>query len=344
MAKWGEGDPRWIVEDRPDATNVNNWHWSEKNASSWSKDKLRNLLEGLVLIKPGLGKIYLKAPSCSGEATANNRKGKLIFFYEWTLKIEWTAEFEDAEAPPNVEGTINIPNLSEEFDPSEINVDVELKSTGDWAYKAKEFIRVEGKLTIQGKLEEYIAALKKEYATDLILPTSLSLKEEVKSKTILSKPKPNLETVTTPSKPANTVSSDLQVKDLSLSTTFKCTVEEIYRTFTVRELVVAFTRNAVEKLDVRVGGEFALFGGNITGFFDKLEENKEIVQRWRFREWPADYYSTVTLTFSQESDCSKVSLRQTNIPSKDYDKTKAGWHNYYFESIKRTFGFGATLM
>lgn len=27
MAKWGEGDPRWIVEERPDATNVNNWHW-----------------------------------------------------------------------------------------------------------------------------------------------------------------------------------------------------------------------------------------------------------------------------------------------------------------------------
>lgn len=27
MAKWGAGDPRWIVEERPDATNVNNWHW-----------------------------------------------------------------------------------------------------------------------------------------------------------------------------------------------------------------------------------------------------------------------------------------------------------------------------
>lgn len=27
MAKWGEGDPRWIVEQRADATNVNNWHW-----------------------------------------------------------------------------------------------------------------------------------------------------------------------------------------------------------------------------------------------------------------------------------------------------------------------------
>ena len=27
MAKWGEGDPRWIVEERSDGTNVNNWHW-----------------------------------------------------------------------------------------------------------------------------------------------------------------------------------------------------------------------------------------------------------------------------------------------------------------------------
>ena len=27
MAKFGEGDPRWIVEVRPDGVNVNNWHW-----------------------------------------------------------------------------------------------------------------------------------------------------------------------------------------------------------------------------------------------------------------------------------------------------------------------------
>ena len=32
---------RWIVEERPDATNVNNWHWTEKNADSWSKAKIK---------------------------------------------------------------------------------------------------------------------------------------------------------------------------------------------------------------------------------------------------------------------------------------------------------------
>ena len=70
MAKWGEGDPRcwitlvklvefeifndffrWIVEDRPDGTNVNNWHWTEKNADSWSKNKIKVELLGAKFVK-----------------------------------------------------------------------------------------------------------------------------------------------------------------------------------------------------------------------------------------------------------------------------------------------------
>ncbi|XP_040309560.1 LOW QUALITY PROTEIN: activator of 90 kDa heat shock protein ATPase homolog 2-like [Herpailurus yagouaroundi] len=49
MAKWGQGDPRWIVEEREDGTNVNNWHWTERDATSLNKGKLRNLLVGIVV-------------------------------------------------------------------------------------------------------------------------------------------------------------------------------------------------------------------------------------------------------------------------------------------------------
>lgn len=31
MARFGEEDPRWIVQDREDGANVNGWHWVEKN-------------------------------------------------------------------------------------------------------------------------------------------------------------------------------------------------------------------------------------------------------------------------------------------------------------------------
>nr|XP_054365834.1 activator of 90 kDa heat shock protein ATPase homolog 2-like [Mirounga angustirostris] len=49
MAKWGQGDPRWIVEEREDGTNVNNWHGTERDATRWSKGKLRDLLVGIVV-------------------------------------------------------------------------------------------------------------------------------------------------------------------------------------------------------------------------------------------------------------------------------------------------------
>lgn len=61
-----------------------------------------------------------KIETCEGEAVANNRKGKLIFFYEWDLTLNWKGFLSGNEK--EIEGTINIPNLSEENSVSEIEV------------------------------------------------------------------------------------------------------------------------------------------------------------------------------------------------------------------------------
>ena len=45
MARVGEGDPRWLVAERTDGRNVNGWHWEEKNALSWSKKRIQELLK-----------------------------------------------------------------------------------------------------------------------------------------------------------------------------------------------------------------------------------------------------------------------------------------------------------
>jgi predicted chitinase len=50
MAKLGEGDARWIVEKREDGTNVNAWHWQEKDCLTWSKRRLGQLFNGAVLV------------------------------------------------------------------------------------------------------------------------------------------------------------------------------------------------------------------------------------------------------------------------------------------------------
>jgi hypothetical protein len=67
MAKWGEGDPRWIVEERPDATNVNNWHWAEKNADTWSKSKLKELFVDFVIEDSKIGNVIIEEmEKCEG--------------------------------------------------------------------------------------------------------------------------------------------------------------------------------------------------------------------------------------------------------------------------------------
>lgn len=58
---------------------------------------------------------------CEGEAVANNRKGKLIFFYEWNIVLKWTSK---DKSDGIIEGKINIPNLSEENDISEVDVNI----------------------------------------------------------------------------------------------------------------------------------------------------------------------------------------------------------------------------
>lgn len=55
-----------------------------------------------------------------GEAVVNNRKGKLIFFYEYDILLKWRGSMNDSDE--EVEGKINIPNLSEENKVDEIDV------------------------------------------------------------------------------------------------------------------------------------------------------------------------------------------------------------------------------
>lgn len=347
MAKWGEGDPRWIVEERPDATNVNNWHWSEKNASGWSKEKLKSLFEDMTLEEPGLATVTIKEISkCEGEATASNRKGKLIFFYEWVLKMDWIAILHE-DPQKDVKGSIEIPNLSEENDPEEIEVSVLVSSGGSAGDKVKEFLRKKGILDIQGKIREYIDTLKKEYALDLIKPT--------KGQAVTKQSKTHITTVQTDNSfNANVINTTNNIEKMelgcrihtckiNLNQTFKCTADELYRALTQREMVVAFTRGDV-KLEVEKGGRFEFFGGNICGEFESIVPNKQIVQKWRFKSWPKGHFSTVTIEIEQKEDCTELRLSQSGVPSNEVDRTKEGWQNYYWESIKRTFGFGATLM
>lgn len=102
-------------------------------------------------------------------------------------------------------------------------------------------------------------------------------------------------------KPKSTpvVGCKLDVKTLTFNETFQCQAKDLYDVFTLTHLAAAFSRGPA-KVEASQGGEFALFGGNITGKFEELIPNEKIVQTWRYKQWPSGHYSQVVMEFIQK--------------------------------------------
>uniref|UniRef100_A0A6M2DLS5 Putative activator of 90 kDa heat shock protein atpase log 1 n=1 Tax=Xenopsylla cheopis TaxID=163159 RepID=A0A6M2DLS5_XENCH len=336
MAKWGEGDPRWIVEERPDATNVNNWHWTEKNASPWSKERLKELLKNLKISQGDMSCVITEIETLEGEASANNRKGKLIFFYEWDISLKWEGNVNSGD---NVEGKVKIPNLSEENDVSEIDISVSTKSTGDDAHKLKSLMHNVGREEIRKKLGLYVSSLKEEFSKGMILPRKDDPKVKPDAVSCITSGF-NKKIDMVPIESAKQSSETIDTTTINLKHKFQCKAQEFYDAMTRIEMVTAFTRGPVQ-LDATKGGDFKMFGGNIIGTFQELIPAKKIVQTWRYKQWPQGHYSKVTIDIEEKSDHTEVNITQVGVPKSEVETTTANWERYYWESMKRTFGFGA---
>ncbi|KAL4693712.1 hypothetical protein H8959_012977 [Pygathrix nigripes] len=355
MAKWGQGDPRWIVEEREDGTNVNNWHWTERDATSWSKGKFQDLLVGIVVENDvGRGEIS-ELKQVEGEASCSSRKGKLIFFYEWYIKLGWK------ESGVKHKGLIEIPNLSEEneVDDTEVNVSKK-KGDGDIL---KDLMKTAGTAKVRQALGDYLKALKTEFTTGMILPTKAMATQEL---TVERKPSENTLQVQLSFicsqlylevqlglgvfshnlgtelkscrnselwfQSSGLISSGTGCKALHMMELFDTSVEQLYSIFTVKDLVQKFSKSTAV-LEAEKGGKFQMFDGNITGEYRELLTNKKIVMKWRCRNWPEEHYATVALNFVPTLQ-TELQLDCKGVPVCKEENMKFYWQKQHFEEIK----------
>lgn len=217
-------------------------------------------------------------------------------------------------------------------------------------------MRNEGQVIIREKLADYVRSLREEFSQGLILPTKTTNNTQP-----ITPPKPSITSTSTPI--VNLKSSSEQkteLKDLKIQDTFKCTKVDLFRAFCDIEKVKAFTQNSVSKYDCKKGGFFSLLSDNVTGRFLDVVPYERVDMLWRFKSWPSDHYSHVSLIFQEETDQTKLTIQQTGVPAQFYDNTKVnisfndrcitflfcfqeGWKRFYIESIKSTFGYGSRL-
>merc|ERR1711865_340630 len=102
MAKIGEGDPRWIVQERADGANVNGWHWSATNVLDQAKQILDDLIEDDSTnpeLSPGCR--ITKVDKFVGDIHTNQRKGKCKLTYDLNIHFKWVSN------PPEEEESVD---------------------------------------------------------------------------------------------------------------------------------------------------------------------------------------------------------------------------------------------
>ncbi|KHN45421.1 Activator of 90 kDa heat shock protein ATPase like 1 [Glycine soja] len=347
MARYGEGDKRWIVEDRPDGTNVHNWHWSETNCLDWSKTFFSNLLSNLPILH-GEANLFLKTTSLrslDGEAYVNVRKGKIIPGYEISLTLNWQGEAKDSQGTSllKVDGTVEIPYISDENADEDPEVRVTVNDEGPVGMRIKDAMLSKGKPLILEKVRVWVQSMAK----------GGPVKEELEPKKVA----PSTTTTTTTTTTTATKKEEKKEKEkekekkgrksIGMTERFNCRAKDLYEILMDENRWKGFTQSNA-RISKEVGGEFSIFDGSVTGTNLELQEAKLIVQRWRFGSWNDGVQSTVRLVFEEpEAGVTVVKLTHTDVPEEDrygnatvVENTERGWRDLIFQRIRAVFGFG----
>eukprot|EP01117_Protostelium_nocturnum_P009655 TRINITY_DN3453_c0_g1_i1.p1 TRINITY_DN3453_c0_g1~~TRINITY_DN3453_c0_g1_i1.p1 ORF type:complete len:352 (-),score=141.37 TRINITY_DN3453_c0_g1_i1:70-1125(-) len=351
MAAIGEGDPRWIVTQREDGRNVNNWHWTEADYTLWTKNRLIQLIVG-EKVETETCEVEMKSLTMNGEVSVNTRKQKTIFFYELDVTVKFEGKLKGGDK--EVKGSIQIPYISEENDHDDFEVKWTVENEDNERYKAKDQIKAAFLPVLKKKVPQMLDELK-ETTTSKLLPKSSNTSSPSTDK---SAPAPAAEKVAatkildaelnaTAKKTPTTTTTSSTSKELATCTVtvtdkFVCGREDLFMALTDPPRVKAYAGGDAE-INPTVGGKFKLFGGYVSGEYLELERPSKIVQKFRFNTWPEGHYSTVTINLEQKDNKVLLKLNQTKVPTTDKNHTEGGWSSNFFSRIKGIFGYGSSL-
>ncbi|KAF1377092.1 hypothetical protein PFLUV_G00218340 [Perca fluviatilis] len=323
---------------------------TERDVSGWSSERLRQLLLAVRVEGPeGAGQLT-DVDKLDGEASINNRKGKLFFFYEWTLTASWLGT---TSSGVKYRGTVHVANLSDENEADDLDISVSLcKDQPDTPLLG--LMRTRGVQEVRRVLAQYVQQLKSEFSQGMILPSNqqqktpqppTQKKKPLQTSQSQISPAPRASSGPAPrcsSGPAPRASSGPAPSpatcSFNLKETFQTSAAELYTTFISQEFVQVFTRSAAV-VDGRRGGRFQMMDGSVSGEFTQLVPERSIQMRWRFRTWPSDCYAAVSLELQQRGDETELSMACSGVPAAEEDATREGWRRFYFQAIRQTFGY-----
>ena len=115
---------------------------------------------------------------------------------------------------------------------------------------------------------------------------------------------------------------------------FKPSPLRLYEAILDQKQFAAFT-GLPATIDPTPGGAFSQFGGMIVGRNIELIPNQRIVQAWRPNHWDPGIYSIAHFEFNPRGAETTLVFDHTGFPAGEFDHLDWGWHNHYWDPIKK---------
>ncbi|KAI8874193.1 hypothetical protein GQ42DRAFT_159962 [Ramicandelaber brevisporus] len=363
--------------------NINNWHWVDKSCLPWARSYFERELVGTSTTSAD-GKIAAEISSLTsveGDVDLNMRKGKIISIFDVVIKLNWKGTFtkeaageseDEASDVVTASGTINIPEVAHDTDPSDYVFEVTMFGSENASRETaaiKELVRTQLGKALTPKLIKFSGDLIAEHTSGLLggspapgstngsapgTPGVTIMKSATQigssrsatpvSQVGASVPAAVAESLakkSATSSPAPSASADINTVTVKQDIEFVASAQDLYLALADKARMSAWTRSPVI-FDAQPGAPFSLFNGNIQGTVVSAEPGSRLKLKWRSSSWPAGHHSDVDIHLVQSRESVILKLVQDGVPVGLEEITERNWHQFFWGPIKSTFGYGAT--
>lgn len=210
--------------------------------------------------------------------------------------MNWKGEAKDGggNSLATVTGLLEFPYVADENADDDPEVKVSVKDESLFGQRLREAFLAKGKAIVLKKVAEFVT----EFAAggpakdELEGKATVKVSEKAEKAARISTPEVKEVPPTAARAPQPKVKEGF--KTISLTEKFHCRPNNLYEILMDNRSWKAFTQSNAQ-ISKEVGGMFSIFDGAVTGINVQLQENKLIVQKWRFSSWADGHYSNVSL-------------------------------------------------
>ncbi|KAF9449585.1 hypothetical protein P691DRAFT_790771 [Macrolepiota fuliginosa MF-IS2] len=314
-----------------------NWHWKNKNITKWGTGWMKRELTTIAVSGDnGESAVISAVDEVDGDMELGQRKSKLITIFDTRISLSWAGTTSDGA---EVKGSLTIPEVSHEIICDNLSDFVYEWSLSTSPSPEVNAVYALAKKSLPSALEAKFAtfpqAIIDTHGKDLTVSAQPSRTGTPAPSAAADKPAASVARSALSQPIRSGAEAAVNTTTVTVSATFQAAADDLFSLLTDEKKIPSWTR-APAVSAAKSETDYSLFGGGVKGKYVSLEQGKKVVQTWTLNSptWPSEHYATLTTTFDQSTDSTKITWSLSGVPSGSEDEIERNLKGYYIHGLK----------